>query len=122
LRAIAHAESYYAADAVSDKGAIGVMQLMPDVIADYAVDDPISAAQSIEAGARLLKALETRYGGDRVLAAAAYNAGIGAVTQYSGVPPFAETREYVAKVSALYARYRKAMGQKPRTLELAPAR
>ena len=122
LRAIAHAESYFAAEAVSDKGAIGVMQLMPDVIADYSVEDPTSPAQSILAGARLLKALESRYGGDRILAAAAYNAGIGAVTQYSGVPPFAETREYVAKVSALYARYRKAMGQKPRTLELLPAR
>lgn len=122
LRAIAHAESYFVADAVSDKGAIGVMQLMPDVIADYDVDDPASAAQSILAGARHLKALESRYGGDRILAAAAYNAGIGTVTQYGGVPPFAETREYVAKVRALYARYRKAMGLETRTLELLPAR
>jgi hypothetical protein len=121
LRAIAHAESFFDADAVSDKGAVGVMQLMPSVIADYGVDDPNSAAQSILAGARHLKALETRYGGDRILVAAAYNAGIGSVTRYSGVPPYPETREYVAKVSALYARYRKALGQAPRSVQLVPA-
>jgi len=122
LRSIAHAESAYDASAVSDKGAVGVMQLMPSVVGDYGVDDPASAAQSILAGARHLKSLETRYGGDRILVAAAYNAGIGAVAQYSGVPPYAETREYVAKVSALYARYRKAMGQTARPLQLEPAR
>jgi len=121
LRAIAHAESYYGADAVSAKGAKGVMQLMPDVIHDYGVGDPFSAKQSILAGARHLKALDERYGGDRILAAAAYNAGIGAVAQYGGVPPYAETREYVGKVSQLYARYRKAMGLTPRSLELQPA-
>ena len=121
LRAIAHAESYYAADAVSVKGAKGVMQLMPDVIGDYHVQDPLSAKQSIMAGARHLKTLDDLYGGDRVLVAAAYNAGIGAVTQYGGVPPYAETRDYVEKVSALYARYRKAMGLAPRPLELQPA-
>ncbi|HET6546676.1 MAG TPA: lytic transglycosylase domain-containing protein [Rhodanobacteraceae bacterium] len=121
LRAIAHAESAYDAEAVSAKGAKGVMQLMPDVIADYGVDDPFSATQSIMAGARHLKALEARYGGDRVLVAAAYNAGIGAVTQYGGVPPYAETQEYIAKVGALYARYRKAMGLAPRSLQLQPA-
>ena len=121
LRAIAHAESYYAADAVSVKGAKGVMQLMPDVIGDYHVQDPLSAKQSIIAGARHLKTLDDLYGGDRVLVAAAYNAGIGAVTQYGGVPPYAETREYVEKVSALYARYRKAMGLAPRPLELQAA-
>jgi transglycosylase-like protein with SLT domain len=122
LRAIAHAESFYAADAVSTKGARGVMQLMPDVIGDYAVKDPFSPKQSIMAGARHLKALEELYGGDLVLAAAAYNAGIGAVAQYGGVPPYAETREYVGKVSALYARYRKAMGLAPRSVQLQPAR
>ena len=121
LRAIAHAESAYTADAVSTKGAKGVMQLMPDVIGDYGVKDPFSAKQSINAGARHLQALETRYGGDRILVAAAYNAGIGAVTQYSGVPPYAETQEYVAKVSELYARYRKAMGLAPRSVRLEPA-
>jgi len=121
LRAIAHAESDYAADAVSVKGAKGVMQLMPDTIGDYGVKDPFSAQQSIMAGAKLLKALEEQYGGDRVLAAAAYNAGAGAVAQYGGVPPYVETQEYVAKVSTLYARYRQALGLPPRSVELTPA-
>jgi hypothetical protein len=121
LRAIAHAESAYAADAVSVKGAKGVMQLMPDVIGDYGVKDPFSPGQSILAGAKLLKALETQYDGDRLLVAAAYNAGAGAVAQYGGVPPYIETQEYVAKVGGLYDRYRKAMGLAPRTLVLQPA-
>lgn len=110
LRAIAHAESAYDAQAISAKGAEGVMQLMPQTRGDYAVTDPFSAKQSILAGARHLKELQTRYEGDLTLVAAAYNAGVGAVTQYSGVPPYVETQEYVAKVQALYARYRKAMG------------
>jgi hypothetical protein len=122
LRAIAHAESNYAADAVSTKGAKGVMQLMPDTISDYHVTDPFSASQSIFAGARYLKALESRYDGDRILTAAAYNAGPGAVTQYGGVPPYAETREYIAKVGSLYTSYRSAMGLAPRSIELVPAR
>ena len=122
LRAIAHAESDYAADAVSAKGAIGVMQLMPEVVGDYRVADPFSAKQSILAGARVLKSLDARYGGDRTLAAAAYNAGPGAVDLYGGVPPYAETQAYVGKVSALYASYRKAMGLDPLSLEKQPAR
>jgi hypothetical protein len=121
LRAIAHAESDFAPDAVSSKGAKGVMQLMPEVIGDYGVADPFSAKQSILAGAKYLKALEAQYGGDQVLAAAAYNAGPGAVAQYGGVPPYAETRQYVAKVNALYSRYRIAMGLAPRSMELMPA-
>ncbi len=122
LRAIAHAESAYAADAVSTKGAKGVMQLMPDVIGDYGVKDPFSPRQSILAGARYLKALNARYEGDDVLAAAAYNAGVAAVEQYGGVPPYAETQEYVGRVSELYTRYRKAMGLAPRAAQLQPAR
>jgi len=115
------AESDYAADAVSVKGAKGVMQLMPETIGDYGVKDPFSAKQSILAGAKLLKALEDQYGGDRVLAAAAYNAGAGAVAQYGGVPPYVETQEYVAKVTTLYARYRQALGLPPRSVDLQPA-
>lgn len=115
LRAIAHAESGFDADAVSPKGAQGVMQLMPDVVTQYGVTDPFSARQSIDAGARYMQALLRRYKGDRVLAAAAYNAGIGAVTRYKGVPPYPETQAYLAKVQALYARYREAMGFKRET-------
>ena len=122
LRAIAHAESAYDKDAVSGKGAKGVMQLMPTVASDYGVNDPFDASESIMAGARHLKALEARYEGDLLLVAAAYNAGIGAVTQYGGVPPYPETREYVAKVEVLYARYRKALGLAPRGARLQPAR
>jgi hypothetical protein len=121
LRSIAHAESAYDANAVSDKGARGVMQLMPEVVGAYGVKNPFSAKESILAGAKLLKSLETRYEGDLTLVAAAYNAGVGAVTQYSGVPPYAETQEYVVKVQALYARYRKAMGKKPLPAQLQPA-
>ena len=121
LRTIAHAESDYVADAVSVKGAKGVMQLMPQTIGDYAVTDAFSAQQSILAGARYLKTLEAMYAGDRVLTAAAYNSGPAAVAEYGGVPPYSETRLYVAKVKALYERYRQALGLAPRSLELAPA-
>lgn len=111
LRAIAHAESGFDADAVSPKGARGVMQLMPDVIADYGVVDPHAPTESIRAGARHLRTLLRRYDDDRTLALAAYNAGIGAVTRYGGVPPYPETQAYIAKVQALYVRYRAAMGR-----------
>ena len=121
LRAIAHAESAYAADAVSSKGAKGVMQLMPEVIADYRVADPFSPQQSILAGAKYLKTLGAQYHGDLTLASAAYNAGPGAVNQYGGIPPYADTREYVAKVDALYARYREALGLAPKSIALVPA-
>jgi hypothetical protein len=111
LRAIAHAESYFDAAAVSDKGAMGVMQLMPDVVADSGVADPFQASESIAAGARHLRWLIGRLDGDLTLVAAAYNAGIGAVLEHGGVPPYPETQLYVAKVHALHARYRAALGQ-----------
>lgn len=112
LRAVAHAESGFLATAVSAKGAQGVMQLMPEVSKEYGVTDPFSAQQSIDAGARHMKMLLKRYGNDRVLAAAAYNAGIGAVARYKGVPPYAETQAYIEKLQALYVLYREAMGFK----------
>lgn len=113
LRAIAHAESGFDAGAVSPKGAQGVMQLMPAVSAELGVEDPLSAAQSIDGGARHLRMLLRRFDGDRTLAAAAYNAGLGAVALHGGVPPFPETRHYLDKVQALTMRYREAMGFKP---------
>lgn len=112
LRAVAHAESGFQADAVSAKGAKGVMQLMPEVVSEYGVTDPFSSSQSIDAGARHMKLLMRRYKGDLTLVAAAYNAGIGAVSRYGGVPPYAETQEYVSKVTALYELYLRAMGRK----------
>jgi len=109
LRAIAHAESDYDATAVSPKGAQGVMQLMPATSRDYGVADPFSQDESIMAGARHLRALMRRYRNDMMMVAAAYNAGIGTVTRYGGVPPYAETQAYVAKVQALYGSYRTAL-------------
>ena len=89
------------------------MQLMPDVSKEYGVVDPYSATESINAGARHLKALLKRYNNDLTLVAAAYNAGIGAVTRYKGVPPYAETQAYVEKVQALHQRYRQVLGTAP---------
>ena len=109
LRAIAHAESDFKDDAVSPKGAQGIMQLLPATSVEYRVKDPFSAAQSIQGGARYLSALLHRYKGDRRLAAAAYNAGIGTVARYGGIPPYAETMAYVDKVDALYALYSAAL-------------
>jgi hypothetical protein len=113
LRAIAHAESGFRVDAVSPKGAQGVMQLMPTTAKQYRVKDPFSAADSIGGGARLLSDLLRRYKGDRQLAAAAYNAGVGAVARYGGVPPYAETRAYVAKVDKLFQLYQAALSKPP---------
>lgn len=113
LRAIAHAESGFDATAQSPKGAQGVMQLMPRTAKEYGVVDPFSSAQSIGAGARFLKSLAKRYKGDMTLVAAAYNAGIGTVARYGGVPPYAETQAYLVKVLALHARYREALGGRP---------
>lgn len=113
VRAIAHAESGYDPKATSPKGAQGVMQLMPDVARENGVSDPYAYAQSIRAGAKLLSRLLAKYHGDYARAAAAYNAGSGAVAKYDGVPPYPETLEYVDKVTALHARYRAAMGLAP---------
>jgi hypothetical protein len=113
LRAIAHAESGFDPRAVSPKGAQGVMQLMPDIARQYGVHDPFASEQSIRAGARRLRALQRRYRNDFALVAAAYNAGIGAVARYGGVPPYAETQAYVAKVQALHARYVLALEHRP---------
>ncbi len=109
LRAIAHAESDMQADAVSPKGAQGIMQFLPKTSAEFKVADPFSPAQSIQGGARLLGSLLRRYKGDHHLAAAAYNAGIGAVARYGGIPPYAETLAYVEKVDVLFERYTVAL-------------
>ncbi len=111
LRAIAHAESGFDASAVSSKGAQGVMQLMPETAKEYGVLDPFVSSQSIQGAAKHLRELKRRYAGDFTLVAAAYNAGIGTVARYGGVPPYVETEAYVAKVLALRDSYEVALRQ-----------
>ncbi len=108
LKSVARIESAFRQDAVSPKGAIGVMQLMPATARELGVD-PHDHEQNLEGGARLLRDLLLRYQNepDQVRRAlAAYNAGAGAVDRYKGIPPFAETQSYVEKVLAEYHRLR----------------
>lgn len=107
VASVARAESAMKQDAVSPKGAIGVMQLMPATA--KALDaDPRDAEQNIDAGTRLLRELLIKYDGDVVKALAAYNAGPGAVDKYNGLPPYRETQDYVNKV---IHDYQKTSGQ-----------
>lgn len=110
IRAIIHAESAYQPDAQSPKGAQGLMQLMPATAQELRVADPFDPALNIRGGTRYLSDLLLEFDGDIVKAAAAYNAGPGAVHKYGGVPPYEETREYVRRIQILYQRYRKAAG------------
>ncbi len=101
VTSVAKVESGMRVDAVSPKGAIGVMQLMPDTARTLAAN-PSDPAQNIDAGARLLRDLLIKYDGDVVKALSAYNAGEGAVDRYRGMPPYAETQNYVDKVIRTY--------------------
>lgn len=84
--------------AVSAKGALGLMQLVPSTAAALGVNEPFDVTQNVEAGSRFLRELITRYAGDLALALAAYNAGPGAVQKHGGVPPFRETQSYIRAV------------------------
>jgi soluble lytic murein transglycosylase-like protein len=99
VRAVIQTESGYDVRARSVRGAMGLMQLMPDTAREYAVSDPYDPRANIDAGTRHLRALLDRY--PVRLALAAYNAGVAAVEQYGGVPPYAETRTYVSRVLRL---------------------
>lgn len=100
LKAVAKAESNFNPSAVSHAGAIGVMQLMPATASSLGVADPFDARQNIMGGAKYLKSNLEKYGGDVSLALAAYNAGPGSVAKYGGIPPYAETQNYVKKVTS----------------------
>ena len=106
IRAIIHAESAYQPEAQSPKGAQGLMQLMPATQKELQVDNVFDPLSNIEGGTLYLSRLLNQFDHDVELAAAAYNAGPGAVQEYGGIPPYKETREYVRRVKILYRRYR----------------
>ncbi|HEY6912722.1 MAG TPA: lytic transglycosylase domain-containing protein [Myxococcales bacterium] len=106
VRAVIWAESAGDAGAVSHRGAIGLMQLMPHTAGEMYVQDPVDPAQNIMGGTRYLRWLANEFKGDMILTLAAYNAGPEAVKKYGGVPPFEETRTYVKKVIAYYQQLR----------------
>lgn len=108
IRSIMQAESAFDPSAVSRVGAMGLMQIMPDIAEAFGVEHPFDPRENIMAGARLLRELLDQYHGNVKLAVAGYNAGPTAVDTYGGVPPFRETQGYVKKVTDLMASARRA--------------
>jgi soluble lytic murein transglycosylase-like protein len=102
VHAIIKVESEYDPKAVSSKGAMGLMQLVPATAQRFGVENPFNVKQNIEGGVSYLKHLLNLFGGDLPLSLAAYNAGENAVQRSGGIPSFAETRDYVRKVTDLY--------------------
>jgi soluble lytic murein transglycosylase-like protein len=120
LRALIRQESNFDAGAVSPAGARGLTQLMPGTAAALGVD-PSVPAQAIEGGAKYLRQQLDRFGDDPSKALAAYNAGPGAVQRFGGVPPYAETQNYVRKVLGYAAEYRQAAPAPAAAAAVAPA-
>lgn len=112
VRAVIWAESAGDAGAVSHRGAIGLMQLMPRTAGEMYVEDPVDPAQNILGGTRYLRWLANQFGGDMLLTLAAYNAGPEAVRRYNGVPPYEETRLYCKKVLAYYRQLKAQSAQR----------
>jgi soluble lytic murein transglycosylase-like protein len=102
VRAVVKVESNFNPNAVSQKGAMGLMQLMPATARQLKVKNPFDPEQNVDAGVRHLKQLLESYGGDVKLSLAAYNAGSGAVARSAGVPHYAETQSYVRRITNLY--------------------
>ena len=108
VKSVVAVESSFDPNATSKTGAQGLMQLMPETAAQLGVGDPHDPAQNVDGGVRYLRSLLDRFGGDTRLAVAAYNAGPGAVERYAGVPPYAETQNYVLSVLDGYASLRRS--------------
>jgi soluble lytic murein transglycosylase-like protein len=104
VRAVIETESNWNPSAISRKGALGLMQLVPSTAQRFGANDAFSPKQNVDAGVRYLKTLLERYNGNLDLALAAYNAGEGAVDRAHGVPAFRETKNYVLKVQEAYYR------------------
>jgi transglycosylase-like protein with SLT domain len=102
VRSVIKVESNFNPHAVSRKGAMGLMQLMPSTARSLNVSNPFDPAQNVDAGVRHLKKLLENYGGNVPLSLAAYNAGTGAVARSAGIPRFAETQNYVRRITNLY--------------------
>ena len=108
VAAVIWAESSGDPNAVSKKGAQGLMQLMPKTARELGVKNVLDPGQNVEGGSHYLRLMLDEHDGDLSLALAAYNAGPGAVRKYGGVPPYRETRDYVGKVMRVYERAREA--------------
>jgi|SRR5271165_905211 len=121
IASVIRAESANNPQAVSHKGAKGLMQLMPETASNLGVQDSFDPAANVDGGVRYLRELLLRYNGDAVKALAAYNAGPARVQQYNGVPPYRETHAYVARVISDYNR-KKIAEAKQQTHKVAPAR
>jgi soluble lytic murein transglycosylase len=106
IKAVIKAESDFDPNAISHKGARGLMQIMPKNFSLLNVENPFDPHQSIHAGARYLREMMDRYQGKLSLSLAAYNAGPGAVDRYGGIPPYQETEEYIDRVMKYYQRFK----------------
>ncbi|UFS70512.1 lytic transglycosylase domain-containing protein [Geomonas sp. RF6] len=106
VKAVIHAESGYNPNAVSPKGAQGLMQLMPKTAQGLKVADSLNPSDNIRGGVRYLRFLLDTFKGNEELALAAYNSGLNKVARYGGIPPYQETRQYVSKVLSYRNNYR----------------
>lgn len=106
VKALIKQESGFQTTAKSHCGAMGLMQLMPATASSLGVNNAFDAEQNVAGGTKYLKGLMDRYQGNKELALAAYNAGSGAVQKYGGIPPYAETQNYVKKVLSNYQSYK----------------
>ena len=105
IKAVIHAESGYNPNAVSHKGASGLMQLMPGTAKSLKVSNSFDPKDNVEGGVKYLRFLLDTFHGDVSLALAAYNAGLSKVAKYGGIPPYAETRTYVNRVLSYMQSY-----------------